>query len=131
MAKLSDDDRREIWGAFQARVNMSAKEQEHWLSQPESSVGRPVQDQSKSAKHEGETDEKRDARHLIEIRRKLRDELDDADYEYLRRVSKAIDGALTARPPGDIRESDWRYSLMNYGHDPLKEEEREQPAPGP
>ena len=24
------------------------------------------------------------------------------------------------RPDGDIEESDWRYSLMNWGHDPVK-----------
>ncbi len=27
---------------------------------------------------------------------------------------------LAQRPEGDIEETPWRYSLMNWGHDPLK-----------
>jgi hypothetical protein len=27
---------------------------------------------------------------------------------------------LAQRPSGDAREAEWRYSLMNWGHDPLK-----------
>ena len=25
-------------------------------------------------------------------------------------------------PKEDVRHSDWRYSLMNWGHDPLKDD---------
>jgi len=24
------------------------------------------------------------------------------------------------KPPGDVFASNWRYSLMNWGHDPMK-----------
>ncbi|MFP5322678.1 MAG: DUF3140 domain-containing protein [Acidimicrobiia bacterium] len=27
---------------------------------------------------------------------------------------------LAQRPDGDVTETKWRYSLMNWGHDPLK-----------
>jgi hypothetical protein len=27
---------------------------------------------------------------------------------------------LAQRPEGDVRETNWRYSLMNWGHDPLR-----------
>jgi hypothetical protein len=27
---------------------------------------------------------------------------------------------LAQRPEGDIEETPWRYSLMNWGHDPAK-----------
>ena len=27
---------------------------------------------------------------------------------------------LAQRPDGDVEDTDWRYSLMNWGHDPLK-----------
>ena len=28
---------------------------------------------------------------------------------------------LAQRPDGAVEETDWRYRLMNWGHDPLKE----------
>jgi len=28
---------------------------------------------------------------------------------------------LAHRPSGDVERTPWRYSLMNWGHDPLKE----------
>jgi hypothetical protein len=28
---------------------------------------------------------------------------------------------LAQRPSGDVRETRWRYSLMNWGHDPLED----------
>jgi hypothetical protein len=27
---------------------------------------------------------------------------------------------LKQRPGGDVEDTHWRYSLMNWGHDPLK-----------
>ena len=27
---------------------------------------------------------------------------------------------LAQRPSGDVKDSAWRYSLMNWGHDPAK-----------
>jgi Protein of unknown function (DUF3140) len=38
----------------------------------------------------------------------------------MRRVNGYIGRHLAQRPGGDVAESAWRYSLMNWGHDPLK-----------
>ncbi|HEU4997663.1 MAG TPA: DUF3140 domain-containing protein [Lapillicoccus sp.] len=27
---------------------------------------------------------------------------------------------LAQRPPGDVHDTPWRYSLMNWGHDPAQ-----------
>ncbi len=34
--------------------------------------------------------------------------------------SPCWDGQLAQRPSGDVRDSTWRHSLMNWGHDPLR-----------
>ena len=38
----------------------------------------------------------------------------------VRRVTGDIHRHLAQRPSGDITETRWRYSLMNWGHDPKK-----------
>ncbi len=42
------------------------------------------------------------------------DDKKDEVYGYIARH-------LSQRPDGDIEDTDWRYSLMNWGHDPLKD----------
>ena len=34
--------------------------------------------------------------------------------------SKEVHRHLAQRPSGDIEDTPWRYSLKNWGHDPLK-----------
>ena len=48
-------------------------------------------------------------------------ELTDADYAHMRKVVGFIRRHL-AQQPVNIYTSRWRYSLMNWGHDPLKGE---------
>ena len=47
-------------------------------------------------------------------------DLTDADYDHMRTVIGYVHRHLAQRPSGDVRETRWRYSLMNWGHDPLK-----------
>ncbi|GAA4543340.1 DUF3140 domain-containing protein [Mycobacterium paraffinicum] len=42
------------------------------------------------------------------------------DYAHMRKVVSYAKRHLAQRPRGDIDESAWRYSLMNWGHDPSK-----------
>jgi hypothetical protein len=44
----------------------------------------------------------------------------DADAEHMRKVVGYVHRHLAQRPDGDVTETKWRYSLMNWGHDPLK-----------
>ena len=39
----------------------------------------------------------------------------------MRKVVGYVHRHMAQRPGGDVAETDWRYSLMNWGHDPLKE----------
>ena len=38
----------------------------------------------------------------------------------MRKVVGYVHRHLAQRPKGDVTETKWRYSLMNWGHDPLK-----------
>ena len=49
-----------------------------------------------------------------------RADLDDDDYAHMRKVVGYAKRHLAQRPTGDIADSAWRYSLMNWGHDPTK-----------
>ncbi|MGV0791816.1 DUF3140 domain-containing protein [Mycolicibacterium sp. XJ1819] len=42
------------------------------------------------------------------------------DYAHMRKVVNYARRHLAQRPSGDVTESAWRYSLMNWGHDPNK-----------
>ena len=46
--------------------------------------------------------------------------LSDEDYAHMRKVVGYTKRHLAQRPSGDDKDSAWRYSLMNWGHDPLK-----------
>ncbi len=38
----------------------------------------------------------------------------------MRKVVGYVHRHVTQRPSGDVSETPWRYSLMNWGHDPEK-----------
>ena len=49
-----------------------------------------------------------------------KDDLTDDQYSQMNKVVGYIHRHLSQRPSGDIEDSDWRDSLMNWGHDPMK-----------
>ena len=109
---MSDDDRVEVRKEFREAVNMSPSELEEWLETDESkSVG--DSDGGESTGH-------RSGRRIVEIKRTDVDDLSDADHEHMEKVVGYVNRHLAQRPDGDIEDSDWRYSLMNWGHDPTK-----------
>ena len=81
----------EVWDDWQGGVNMRPADLEKWLDTEESrSVGQKS-DGGESTGHAS-------GRRIVELLRTRKDELTD----------------------GDIELSAWRYSLMNWGHDPLR-----------
>ncbi len=38
----------------------------------------------------------------------------------MKKVSGYVHRHQAQKPSGDVENSNWRYSLMNWGHDPLK-----------
>jgi hypothetical protein len=107
MATELDD----VWDDWKSAVNMTAKELERWLETDESkSVGQG----------EGESTGHKSGRRIVDILGTKKDELSDDDVAHMRKVVGYVHRHLAQRPDGDVSETPWRYSLMNWGHDPLK-----------
>ena len=98
---------------FRDVVNMTPKELESWLDTDESSeVG-----QKSSG---GESVGHRSGRRIIELLNTRKDDLSDDDYAHMRKVVGYVHRHTAQRPSGDVTDTAWRYSLMNWGHDPTK-----------
>jgi len=101
---------------FKAAVNMEAAELEEWLDTEDSrKVGYKGKDGSAS-----ESVGHASGRRIASILRKANDELDEEDYAHMRKVVGFVRRHLAQRPE-NVVTSRWRYSLMNWGHDPLKD----------
>ena len=100
---------------FAEAVNMTAGQLRTWLDSDESrSVGNSGGSGKESTGHEM-------GRHIAELRgKKVADLDDDDDYARMRTVVGYGHRHLAQRPKGDVTDTRWRYSLMNWGHDPLK-----------
>ena len=106
-------DRNETYSEFYDCVNMQPKELEEWLETDES---RSVGDSDS-----GESTGHRSGRRIVEIKRTRKGDLSDNQWDHMDKVVGYIHRHLSQRPDGDVEETDWRYSLMNWGHDPLKD----------
>ncbi|KPC78513.1 DNA-binding protein [Streptomyces sp. NRRL S-4] len=58
-------------------------------------------------------------RRIVELLEKKKADLADDDVAHMRKVVGYVHRHLKQRPSGDITDTPWRYSLMNWGHDPL------------
>ena len=102
--------------AFRALVNMSRQELIAWLSTDESrKVGWKGAD-GKAQESVGHAS----GRGIADILRKNDGELRADDLAHMRKVVGFI-RRHSAQQPDNIYTSRWRYSLMNWGHDPLRE----------
>jgi len=109
------DDEHRLREDFDALVNLSPEELRAWLETPESrQVGMIRRGESESVGRQS-------ARKILAIRATRTDELSEADYAHMRKVIGYCRRHLAQRPAGDVTRTRWRYSLMNWGHDPLKD----------
>jgi Protein of unknown function (DUF3140) len=98
---------------FDEAVNMSRKELEEWLETDESKEVGQKNGGSESKGHES-------GRKIVEILGKNNPDYTDDDIDHMRRVVSYVHGHQAQQPKGDVENSNWRYSLMNWGHDPSK-----------
>jgi hypothetical protein len=112
---MNEEDRKTIRQEFHAAVNMAPAELERWLGAEES--------RSVCWTREGESESigRQSGQHIVAIKRKALSELGDDDYAHMRKVIGYVHRHLAQRPAGDVAGTRWRYSLMNWGHDPLKD----------
>lgn len=110
---MKEEKKQEIYDEFYDNVNMTPSELEKWLETEKSkSVGQDSGD--------GESIGHKSGRKIIEIKQTKKAELTDSNYEHMKKVNAYIARHTAQKPDGDLKESDWRYSLKNWGHDPLK-----------
>jgi hypothetical protein len=103
----------QIYSEFRELINMGAGELGKFLYSKESKlVDAEPQDGDIPARKAGDR--------TIKILRKKRFELTKGNFEHMERVIAYLPKKLAERPEGDVTESNWRYTLMSWGHDPLK-----------
>lgn len=98
---------------FRQAVNMTPSELAKWLETPQSKeVGWPPDHGSHESvgHHSG--------RRIIEILHTKQSDLSDDDLAHMRKVIGYVHRHMAQRPDGDVTDTRWRFSLMNWGHDP-------------
>ncbi|WP_342152530.1 DUF3140 domain-containing protein [Methylorubrum sp. SB2] len=114
---MASEDHAEIYKEFKEAVNMTASALEKFLETDESqSVGQK--------KGGGEATGHKEGRRIVEMLHKKKADLTDDDYAHMKKVVGYVNRHLKQGGPDDkdkVKDSPWRLSLMNWGHDPLKD----------
>jgi hypothetical protein len=116
---LDPDSAEAIRKDFDALVNLSPAELGAWLETPQSrQVGMVRRGETESVGRQS-------ARRILAIRAKAQEDLTDSDYAHMKKVIGYCRRHLAQRPHvfhkgGDVTDTRWRWSLMNWGHDPLR-----------
>ena len=107
------DDHAETYKAFHEAVNMTAAKLDAFLKTDESqSVGQK--------KDGGEATGHREGRRIVELLGTKAGDLSDDDLQHMQKVTSYVKRHSAQEPSSeDVEDSKWRYSLMNWGHDPL------------
>ena len=114
---MAELDRDKVRKEFGQAVNMAPRELEDWLQSDESrKVGFKGKDGTakESVGHAS-------GRRIVRILKTNDIDLSDDDYAHMRKVVGFVRRHSAQRPENTVT-SRWRYSLMNWGHDPLKED---------
>lgn len=116
---LSPQAEQRIREEFVALMNLEPAELQAWLKTPEShKVGMTRRGETESVGRQS-------AKKILAIRATPLADLTDADYRHMKKVIGYCRRHLAQRPlalrnGGDVTATRWRWSLMNWGHDPLR-----------
>jgi hypothetical protein len=108
-----DDDQEATLKAFKGAVNMTPKGLEGWLETADSQKVGQKDGGGESTGHAM-------GREIVTLLGKKQVDYTDGDIEQMQRVVSYVHRHLAQKPKGDLEDTNWRYSLMNWGHDPLK-----------
>jgi hypothetical protein len=112
---MADESVDDVWDDWRSSVNMTAGELEKWLATDESqAVG------DKGSDGSGESTGHESGRRIVELLRTNKGDLTADDAAHMRKVVGYVHRHLAQRPDGEVADTAWRRSLMNWGHDPLK-----------
>ena len=107
------EDRHQVIQDFDDVVNMIPKELKEWLETDESWAVGQKDGGGESTGHQS-------GRRIVEIQCKERSDYTDDDLDHMRKVTGYVKHHLRQKPQHGMEDFRWRYSLMNWGHDPLK-----------
>ena len=102
----------DVWDDWKDAVNLTAKQLDEWLDTDES---KSVGDSS-----DGESTGHAMGREIVRILGTKKADLTDDDAATMKKVVGYVHRHSAQGPKKDVENSRWRYSLMNWGHDPLK-----------
>lgn len=115
------DERRDIARGFRSVVNMGPAALRSWLDTDESrSVGMDHDGGRVTGPGGREAVGHEMGRRILSLRGKKVADLNDDDYAAMRKVVGYVHRHVKQRPGGNVTDTRWRWSLMNWGHDPLK-----------
>ena len=113
---MNEDERDETLRRFRAAVNMEREDLASWLeTAPSQAVGWP-KDRAPGVESVGHAS----GRRILEILRTPEAALSEDDYRHMRKVAGYVARHLKQRPLRDVTNTRWRWSLMNWGHDPIR-----------
>ena len=112
----NNQDHEQTVREFHEVVNMTASELEEYLDTGDSKgVGMKREGESEAVGHQS-------GKEIVELLRKKKGDFNDNDLAQMKRVVSYVHRHLAEGGPIDDKEhSRWRYSLMNWGHDPMKD----------
>ncbi|ONG55512.1 DNA-binding protein [Pseudoroseomonas deserti] len=109
------------YAEFRRVVNMPPARLRKWLdSEASRSVGMTKGGEKVTKAGEGEAVGHHMGERILEIRATAKAALTEQDKADMRKVIGYVHRHLAQRPSGDVKDSRWRHSLMNWGHDPLR-----------
>ena len=113
---MAEENHEATYAEFKEVVNMTASALEkHLKGDGSQSVGQK--------KDGGEATGHQEGRRIVEMLNKKKADLSDDDYSHMRKVVGYVHRHLKQGGPRDkneVKDSPWRLSLMNWGHDPSK-----------
>ncbi|MEU1212965.1 DUF3140 domain-containing protein [Streptomyces sp. NPDC005791] len=113
MSGERDEERQDTLDRFGEAVNMTAGELEKWLETEQAQEVGQKNDGGESTGHAS-------GRRIVDLLRTRKADLSDDDVAHMRKVVGYVHRHTGQRPAGDVTDTPWRYSLMNWGHDPEK-----------
>lgn len=116
------DNQAETLAEFKKVVNMAPAALREWLGSEDSrSVGMTREGEKVTGRGDGEAVGHRMGERILALKAKKKADLDEDDYAAMRKVIGYVHRHIRQRPGGDVTDTRWRKSLMNWGHDPLRD----------
>lgn len=101
-----------LWDEFHQAVNMTSEELRAWLLTDASGEEAFPSEPAMRLPELG--------RRVVELLRKRKVDLTDADNDTMRQVVDYVEDRLASPPAAGAADDAWRHSLLTVGHDPLK-----------